>query len=60
MTLSLYKIFLHFKAILRESSILYNPPPTCNAYPITALLHADGAMYGPLPTPPFFKQYTIY
>ena len=51
--LSLYKILLHFKALLWESIILLLPPPTCKAYPLAILLHGHCTIYAPLPTPPF-------
>jgi len=38
---SLHKILIYFKALVWESIILLLPPPTCNAYPIAILLHAQ-------------------
>jgi len=51
--LSLYKILLHFKALLWEAIILLLPPYTCKAYPIAILLHDHCATYAP-PTDPSF------
>jgi len=51
---SLYKIWLHFKALLWESILRPLPPPTCNTYPGAIVLDARCAIYAPPPTLPVY------
>ena len=37
--LGLYKMFVYVEAVVRESTILSFPPPTCIAHPAAILLH---------------------
>jgi len=46
----LYKIFVHFEAIVHQSTILSFPPPTCIAHPGAILLHDYWTVQDSLPT----------
>ena len=43
--LGLYEIFVHFEAVVQESTILSFPAPTCIAHPGAILLHDYWAVY---------------
>jgi len=55
----LYKRFVYFEAVVRESIILSFPPPTCIAHPGAILLHDYWRVYDSPPDLPFV-YYTRY
>jgi len=52
----LYKIFVHFQAVVHDSVILLLPPTTCIAHTIAILVHGDCAINDSSPTPPFVSH----
>ena len=50
----MYKLLLHFKALLWESLIFLLPLPTCIVYHIAILLHDHCAIYDLPPSPPLY------
>jgi len=45
--IGLYKRFVHFEAVVHESTILSFPPPTCVAHPVAIRLHDYWTVYDP-------------